>query len=778
MATAMARAFGKSVWQQREKEEMTKFAMPRLGLADDLTQSKPALRDCLEAVLLQANTLMDSVIEGLNSTQGHTKGRAALINLNPANKRAIEQLRHNAPAVKATFADELRLALYHSGSHGAADQPMLRFDDFQFLEEKQIDANIEFAVTQQEVVQAVDDVLPPLNALMSTLLGLVTVQSQLNPLKPEAFVHAFREALVKHMPDDAVRTVLITPAAGLLGIALRQLYKDVSEWLRSQGVEPAMPAGLYLVGNSAGSIKAPETAVSRSLLTLDKLRRLLSGDLDAGLGLGGSGPKDFLHTVPASFVALEDLKLVEPMMQRLARRAERSEGMRSRAAASAASPANAASTDGAAKSTHTRQLGRQLGKEVVRLMLENLIQDNRLLRQVRVFLKELEPALLQLSQTDPRFFSDRQHPARQLLDRMTHRSLAFSSESDEGFGVFSKSISNAVRVLTGSNGDAATFTRVLRKLEQGWARDEEVLRKQHEEGVRKLLHAEQRNLLAQRFAEDFHTQVKDKDVPELIVAFLRGPWSQVMAESQLRCTDGASDPDGYLSFVDDLLWSVQLRLTRRNRPRLVQLVPTLLVTVRQGLQLIGYPEERISVFFDELITLHEQAFEGPRFTGDGVQPQDAAGVTAEDIAAAGPDDAAVAERAELDGFEASESGFFTDDADLAADLPANMSAEEVASLVEAGPGAWTAVSLHTGAWVELMIQGHWVRAQLTWASPHRTLFMFVSGRGLAHSMSRRTMDRRRVQGMIRVVSDGNVVASALDAVAQTALRNNLDPADA
>ena len=759
---------------------MTKFAMSRLGLADDLTQSKPSLRDCLEAVLLQADALIGTVIEGLNSTQGHTKGRAALINLNPANKRAIEQLRLNAPAVKATFADELRLALYHSGSYGAADQPMLRFDDFQFLEEKQIDANIEFAVTQQEVVQAVDDVLPPLNALMSNLLGLVTVQSQLNPLKPEAFVHAFREALVKHMPDDTVRTVLITPAAGLLGIALRQLYKDVSEWLRSQGVEPAMPAGLYLLGNSAGGIKAPETAVSRSLLTLDKLRRLLSGDLDAGLALSSSGPKDFLHTVPASFVALEDLKLVEPMMQRLARRAERSEGMRARAAASAVG------AEGASKSTHARQLGRQLGKEVVRLMLENLIKDNRLLRQVREYLKELEPALLQLSQTDPRFFSDRQHPARQLLDRMTHRSLAFSSESDEGFGAFSKSISNAVRVLTGSNGDATTFTRVLRKLEQGWARDEEVLRKQHEEGVRKLLYAEQRNLLAQRFAGEFQTQVKDKDVPELIVTFLRGPWSQVMAESQLRCTDGASDPDGYLSFVDDLLWSVQLRLTRRNRPRLVQLVPTLLVTVRQGLQLIGYPEERIPVFFDELITLHEQAFEGPRFAGDVVEAQDALSTADEAAEHAGaeaadkdvPATTSDVQAAEIDGFEASESGFFTDDADLAADMPANISAEEIASLVEAGPGPWTAESLHTGAWVELMIQGSWVRAQLTWASPHRTLFMFVSGRGLAHSMSRRTMNRRRVQGMIRVVSDGNVVASALDAVAQTALRNNLDPSDA
>ena len=51
--------------------------------------------------------------------------------------------------------------------------------------------------------------------------------------------------------------------------------------------------------------------------------------------------------------------------------------------------------------------------------------------------------------------------------------------------------------------------------------------------------------------------------------------------------------------------------------------------------------------------------------------------------------------------------------------------------------------------------------------------MFVSHGGLAHSMSRRTMERLRMQGSIRVVSDGHVVDNALDAVARTALQNDL-----
>ena len=62
---------------------------------------------------------------------------------------------------------------------------------------------------------------------------------------------------------------------------------------------------------------------------------------------------------------------------------------------------------------------------------------------------------------------------------------------------------------------------------------------------------------------------------------------------------------------------MQVKLARRNRARLVQMVPNLLVKLRQGLQLISYPEERIAEFLDELIALHEKAFETVRAVPPG-----------------------------------------------------------------------------------------------------------------------------------------------------------------
>lgn len=744
---------------------MKNFVLRRIGVADDRSSVRPTLNACIEVVLEQSDLLINGVLDGLAASTARAVSKGSVIDQPPWLKLAIGDFCRQAPAIRSTFAAHLRAAVYNSATRETAEQPLVTFEDLQILDSKEIDANIEFALAQQEVLRSVEDVLPNLNALVSSLLGWITVQAHLNPLRPEAFVRALQACLQAHVPEERERTAMTTPASGLLGVGLRQLYKEIGDWLRSQGVEPATPVGMPIAGLGSTKGKGNESSVARTLLTLDRLRKLLSGELN--IGFTGSGAQDFLHTVPASFVAMEDLQLVGPMMKRLAQRASLPHAQAGNVSDTPARPGQVMR-----EPTQSKQLGRQLGDEVIHMMLDNLGRDERLLPDVRALLQSLEPVLLKLSQADPRFFSERQHPARMFLDRLTHRSLAFSTERDEGVQRFLKTATQAVSVLGRGDGDAAAFAYVLKKLENGWRRDDTAQRQHQEEAAKALMHAEQRNLLAQRLAEDFHQRQEDKDIPELVSGFLRGPWSQVVAESQLRCVDGTSDPDGYLAMVDDLIWSVQSHLTRRHRNRLVELVPGLLVKLRQGLQLIDYPAERIPVFFDALISLHEQAFEGPR---QGARADEADRLVAEDadaVAAGDLHEAPDVAEFWVGDHEAGESGYLDGDADLGVEHAAQEASRE-----SGPPRPWTAGDLVIGSWVELMVGGVWLRAQLTWASPHKTLFMFVSHGGLAHSMSRRTMDRLRMRGSIRVVSDGRLIDNALDGVAQSALQNDLTQVD-
>ena len=722
---------------------MKKYLIRRLGVAHEPGDTKPSLSACIEAVLEQSDALLDDVFTGLQAMLGMAGGNTLHARQHPVRRATVEKLQLQGHEAKAVFRVELRSAVYGGGSFRKPQISQVRFDDFQFLEEDQIDANIEWAVTEQEVNRSVEDVLPALNALVSSLMGWASVQAHLNPLKPEAFVHALRESLGQVIPDDEARAAVMAPAAGLMGTALSQMYRELVEWLKSHGVEPVATAAAS--SNPFGStVKAPDTPVTRSLLTLDKLRRLLSGELD--MPAASAGSVDFSHTVPASFVALEDMKLVEPMLKRLAQRANQ-------LVADDGVPARASARRSKADALQGKALGKELGQEVVRLMLENLMQDRRLLSGVRQSILKMEPVLQRLSTLDPRFFGDRKHPARIFLDRMTHRSLAFQSESEPGFARFHKTLDNAISVLAGGEGDAKAFERMVRKLEEGWSQEEQQQRQLAAEAARGLMHAEQRNMLAQRLAQEFAQRMMFKNAPDFVLVFLRGPWAQVVAESQLRYIDGREDADGYLALVDDLIWSVQPRLVRKSRERLVALVPNMLVQIRQGLTRIDFPEERIPPFFDALIAVHEQAFDNAKFVAQRDAP-------------ASPS-AELEDEYWMGGEEAQDSGFVSESA-----MPVHPpDAPEVAD--PALQSAWSAEMLHTGAWVDIALGGVWVRAQLSWASPHRTLFMFTSGGGMAHSMSRRTMDRLRGLGLIHLVSDGRVMDNALDAVAREALRNDV-----
>lgn len=718
---------------------MAKMLKLRLGVSDDPTALQPTLNDCLETMIGQADLLMTDVVQGLvRATAASGPNRVAAFQ-RPEIRAAIDALAADPRAACATYKAELTRIVYEGGGKEQAHTEALRYEDLQLFGEAELDQSIEVARAQQEVSLAVDDVLPGLDAVISTLLGWRTIQPGLNPLRPDVFVRALQSCLAQHVPEPAVREALITPAAGLLGVNLRKLYRELHDWLVSTGVEPAVPLGGRLQQGSAVGAAVGGT-MAKTLLNLDRLRKLLAGDFDAP-----PARHEFLHTVPASMALLQDLKQVDALVKRLEQRPKAEPPAEPRPVAEHESDA-------------MPRLGHQLGAEVVRLMFDTLAQDQRLLPAFQRKLLAIQPAVLRLAQEDSRFFSDRTHPARQFLDRVTQRSLAFSSEQDEGWPRFLATVDHALGWLDSKVIDADTFGELLDSLQEQWTQHDQAVRQRREEAARALLHAEQRNLLAQKLAADFEEAWAGLEIPQFVADFLRGSWAQVVAQARLSCADGSDDPHGYRALVEDLIWSVQKSTAQRGRTRrLAQMVPGLLARLREGLQRIDYPPELTTRFFDNLVAIHESALQEGR-----------------DLAAKARAEAAEAQPAEfadsaadpwLAGHEAAESGYVPDEP---------LSVQELEAIAGGPSEPVGAGELRTGTWAELWSEGQWLRVQLTWASPHATLFMFTSQAGTAHSMSRRTLERLRAQGLVKVVAERNVVDDALDQVAKAALKNSLD----
>lgn len=656
------------------------------------------------------------------------------------------------------------------------------FEELELMDDAQVQDSVAAVRLLQSIALVVESSLTELNALICTTLGLGEVHPERNPLRPESFIQALQEILVQTAVPATVRRIWLGALGANLGPELKALYERLCAQLRAQGV---LAAGYAVPHNSAGtgidqsSSKVAPTPGLRthrrdeSVLTLDRLRSLLAGELDGDSSsnrldafarqfarqfegesvLESKATTDFAATIPAALEALQQMQQVEKVVQKLEQR--RGSGEMARIGTT-----DPLEWERQAIRRSARNPAQALSLEVVTLMVDNIAHDSRLLKPVQLLVRGLEPALLRLSLVDPRFFSEKDHPARRLLQEMTHRSLAFDSADTSGFRVFMQELEAAVQPLAGVEiSDNVPFQRVLDGLQQSWAQAARQKEHARADAVHALQHAEARNVLAEKIARSIDQHPEAAQVPEVVLDFLCGPWAQVVAQARIEEGGGSELGDKYQSLISALLWSAHPELARNNVNKLTKLVPRLLATLREGLDSIHYPPLLTSAFFEALMVIHQRAFDHRSTTGTRLSEPvaDAQSVRQQSLTRLR---ASFVESGEpwVAPQEAKASNFLEISAEAA---PEKTPTDEFDDLP-------------LGSWVELQTGGNWARTQLTWSSPHGTLFLFTNSVGNMQSMTRKSRDRLVAGGQLRLISGQPVVDGALDAVAKTALQNSLD----
>jgi len=663
----------------------------------------------------------------------------------------------------------------------------LRLDQLELMDEGQVQERVEMARLLQQVMLRADAALNELNTYVCALLGLSHVSPERNPLRPDSYVAALQQVTGELNIPMGVHTSWLQHMAQPLGDALRASYQEWSAQLRGQRVQPAgytvvrtvqasgAAAAVPADGEPGGSDRAIWTPQYRqTVLTLDRLRRLMAGELDTAPesardafarqfaqqfethqdSHADASGTDFAATVPAALDALQEMQQVDRVVQRM---------RQGNAPAPRAGELPAGLLVRQELTQRASAMSQVLSLEVVSLMLDNLVQDVRLLPPIRRIIEQIEPALLRLVFVDPRFFIDREHPARRLLQEISQRGLAFGSMDDPALNGFVLSLQRHVSPLAVMQIDGVEpFEQSLQRLLQEW--DDPVqqasIASQIDTAVAALGYAEERNLLAEQMGEQLKQIAGVRKQPQEVLDFLLGPWSQVMAEAQLKEKTGVDDAGGYKALVLDLLWSTQPELTRKDISRLTRLVSKLLNKLREGLGLIAYPSVKTSAFFDVLMKLHQQAFR-PATPADDANAK--RGGLAESLLVTQEQWVAPSE-AKVSGFMA-----FPDERPSAPAQPVALQP------VPDAPAPPESVALHVGCWVEVQIKGAWQRTQLSWISPHGTMYLFTSRQGKTQSMTQRLLDRMRAEGKLRVVSSqASIVDGALTAVVHTAMLNSLD----
>jgi hypothetical protein len=706
----------------------------------------------------------------------------------------LKLLDEKAALLCAGFPALLRQAIQDKASassqFGELAMGELSHSQLERMDENQVQERLELARVLQLVQGGAQPSLSALNAFLSALLGLGHVKPDRNPLRPQIYLSVLQDAMLQAGLPVQVRITWLQHLAVPLGEALNASYAALVQRIGAYGVEPlTAPVAAAVAPTPLARTRDPrqhgmgDASPSARVLTLDRLHELLatqaapqqnvapdeavtqfSGELDWHAGAAKvpaveEPTTDFASTVPAAFEALQNMNQADDVIARLSRpslldQARQPESIRQKLRKSCQTPAQV------------------LSFEVMVQMIDNLVNDTRLLKGIRDVIENLEPALLRLVLVDVRFFNNKQHPARRLLQEITQRGLAFGSADSPECALFIRSLHRYVNPLSRIHIDSAEpFDLALYNLNNMWS--EQLVQSQQtvQQAMRALNRAEERNLLAEKICASMEKIPDMQRVPAPVVDFLCGPWSQVMAAAELNNTEGAEDPGAYKSLVSLLLWSAQPELTRQDLGKLTKLVSRLLPKLREGLKLIDYPSLKASLFFDALMKLHQQAF----------RPTAEASVATPKTATAHQPGH---HQHWLAPEEAKASGFM----DLAGEVPGKPTvprprqahgslpdsvipmASQAASMV---PGLALG-NLTVGAWVEIAINGVWQRSQLSWISPQRTMYLFTGVQGQTQSMTRPSLENLITNNAMRLVSDHSMVDGALDEVVHTALLNSLE----
>lgn len=363
--------------------------------------------------------------------------------------------------------------------------------------------------------------------------------------------------------------------------------------------------------------------------------------------------------------------------------------------------------------------------EVVALMFQAILAEERIAPSLRVWFARLQMPVLRVALAEPDFFSSLEHPARQLIDRMGAVVLGFDASGVQG-PVMEAEVRRIVQVIeqypeTGRR----VFRIVLDEFKQFLARF-----LTEREGTQRLVsvaqQVEQKETLTIQYTIELRKMLGTLEVGNDLRDFLFKVWAEVLALSDLR--HGAQHPSTqqFKRAAPELLWAATAKATREERAEVLRHLPALLQRLREGMTLIGLPRPEQDAHIKRLNQQLTQAFLA---RGEG------AAIASEQI-----DDMA----RRLDALEAEISGEQVGQSLLTPEAVARLLGPDAGAfevLADTGPAPTVQATpwvdeLELGQWFQLDHNHRYARVQLVWRNPRGRLFVFSSGEGANYLIQR------------------------------------------
>ena len=224
--------------------------------------------------------------------------------------------------------------------------------------------------------------------------------------------------------------------------------------------------------------------------------------------------------------------------------------------------------------------------EIVALMFQAILAEERIPPGIRVWFARLQMPVLRVALEDPDFFGTADHPARQLIDRMGSCVMGFDAAGVQGKAMETE-IKRIVQVVeqypeTGKKVYQIVFEEFQKFLSKFLTEKGPT-----QKVVSVAQQVEQKETLAIQYTIEMRNMLKDMPVREEIRDFLFKVWAEVLAVAAVRKGPRHADTLVLKKSATDLIWAASAKPNRADRAKVIQDLPNLLLRLRSGMTLLA-----------------------------------------------------------------------------------------------------------------------------------------------------------------------------------------------
>ncbi len=234
--------------------------------------------------------------------------------------------------------------------------------------------------------------------------------------------------------------------------------------------------------------------------------------------------------------------------------------------------------------------------DVISMIFDDLMEDENLPDFIKALLGRLQIPVLKVAIIDRVFFSEKDHPARMLLNELTIAGQIASVDdgSEKSAGIIYKKIESVVmRLMREFKGDLAIFESCLVEL-RAFMAEQEAGFQQAQQEIGELAQKNGFEAKAKKnVAEEIAGRLLNRVVPLDVKEFLMGSWRQVLSTIILNEGEESVALQQAEQVIDDLIWSVEPLKNPEAKKKLLLVVPLILDALKDGLVMIDYTEAQI-----------------------------------------------------------------------------------------------------------------------------------------------------------------------------------------